>query len=264
MRYSEILNEAYNEIVIPDGKLEEIINNFNPHALKQLQAGNIILRGSGGKYDCMHVTPLENRVSPYASNNFYNLLLSNLDEWKEYPARNKSHICTNKKAKANTYGSRLHLVIPMPNAKIGICSRDDIWQSFLYLKQIYGFKNMSDWNDTLRDVLSSFNITTPNIDKDYSLLINKIRKLDEKIPFMNTNSKLINDEKEFVKKGTLEKTIIDMLNPRLNQFQLVDYPSYNISIHSDSQEVWFTGDALYFYIENQDVTDEFEKLGIKL
>jgi hypothetical protein len=61
--------------------------------------------------------------------NYYTLLFSNLPSWKNYPKRQKSLICTTNEATANGYGY-VYYVFPYDEAKIGVCPKTDLWNSF--------------------------------------------------------------------------------------------------------------------------------------
>ncbi len=62
--------------------------------------------------------------------NYYTLLLDNvLPEWKEYPKRSRSFICTTELTKTYLYGNT-YQVYPIGDPLIGICPEADLWISF--------------------------------------------------------------------------------------------------------------------------------------
>jgi len=62
--------------------------------------------------------------------NFYTLMMENLSQWRKFPKRSNSLICTTDYYKARMYGTA-YRVIPIDlNAKFGVCPEEDIWESF--------------------------------------------------------------------------------------------------------------------------------------
>jgi len=84
------------------------------------------------------------RIAPYSPvGNYHNLVLSNLESWKDYPKRNKS-ICAGRFSRiCIARGKETYLVIPYDATKIGIAPAVDMWWSFssitkvLYPEQSY-------------------------------------------------------------------------------------------------------------------------------
>ena len=71
------------------------------------------------------------RIAPYSNvGNYHNLILSNLESWKEYPKRNKS-ICTGRFSRIEVaHGKEIYLVIPYDKTRIGISPSMDMWFAF--------------------------------------------------------------------------------------------------------------------------------------
>jgi hypothetical protein len=61
------------------------------------------------------------------TSNWYTLIIDNNPEYKNYPKRSQSLICTNKIGTARRYGPPM-AVIPFNDAKIGIVNDPDIWR----------------------------------------------------------------------------------------------------------------------------------------
>jgi len=97
--------------------------------------------------------------------NFYTLLIDYiLPQWKNYPKRSQSIICSTSPEYAKSYGS-VYMVYPFDGSKIGVCPRGDIWYSFL--KSLGTTLHM--FNDDLEDLVRLNNIklseTNPNLFK---------------------------------------------------------------------------------------------------
>lgn len=69
------------------------------------------------------------RISQNVLNLYTRLMSDILPEWKEYPKRSNSFVCTNSEGLSSFYGDS-HLVLPENGANIGICPKADIWDSF--------------------------------------------------------------------------------------------------------------------------------------
>lgn len=69
------------------------------------------------------------RISQNVNNLYTRLMSEILPEWKEYPKRSNSFVCTNLEGLSSFYGDS-HLVLPENGANIGICPKADIWDSF--------------------------------------------------------------------------------------------------------------------------------------
>lgn len=81
---------------------------------------------TSGNYVYSH--PKSERTS-IERENIHVILMSELDSWKNFPKYNKSIVGTINKDDADHYGT-LYEIIPFDNTKIGVCSRDTVWDSF--------------------------------------------------------------------------------------------------------------------------------------
>jgi hypothetical protein len=64
--------------------------------------------------------------------NYYTIWMDNNPEWKDYPQRSKSLICSSSYSTADGFGS-VQLIIPADMNKIGICLEHDLWRTFTRL-----------------------------------------------------------------------------------------------------------------------------------
>ena len=88
--------------------------------------------------------------------NFVNLLVSGvLPEWRKYPPRNKSFICTLAKHQAEQYGD-VYYVIPLEHQYIGVCPKRDFWGAFKTIRLVDPF------NDALFQLAGSPKDIDPN------------------------------------------------------------------------------------------------------
>ena len=99
------------------------------------------------------------RIAPYSLvGNYHNLIISNLESWKEYPKRNKS-ICTGRFSRIEiAHGKEIYLVIPYDKTRIGISPSMDMWFAF---KKLTKYKVLSPTGNT------KFDYETPGLITDW-------------------------------------------------------------------------------------------------
>jgi hypothetical protein len=183
--------------------------------------------------------------------NFSNLYMSNSPEWKDYPQRNKSFICTTNPTYARGYSDgKIFVMIPFDNTPIGICPGDDIFGSF----KIFGYHRISR---TVSEVLRALELSDDdNTWDDFKAadkaLKEKAAETDEKkwreivMPFARDgayNVVAIADKfTTSLYKDGLEKTFDLFLgDPKKHGFDkttIMNFASKN------NNEVWFSGKAL--------------------
>jgi len=72
------------------------------------------------------------------TDNYYTIIMDNSSDWKEYPKRSRSFICTSDSDRSTSYGTR-YLVFPIDGTKIAVCPQSDIW--FGWQKALGGHLN---------------------------------------------------------------------------------------------------------------------------
>ena len=195
----------------------------------------------------------EDRKSPYATNNVYNLLFSNLPSWSSYPKRNKSIICTTSKFVAlDSYGVP-HRIFPFNGAKIGVCPEDDIWNSFKKLPMA----NLNEINVLVEKLAGQVGLEH-SYDKSYSDLLKLFNIIDDHK--INNKDRFLNDfEDRWSRTGQRymlmlsqmgyfdkpELKLIDLFNnvlsPLNNGFRLIVVGTVTLP---SNVEVWTDSDSL--------------------
>jgi len=97
------------------------------------------------KGDFLIVSPANFERVSRNTDNYYTLLMDNLPQWREYPKRSKSIICSTSYEIAQEYSGEensLYVVIPKVGSKIGVCSDADIWNSFAAFDSLISFNNI--------------------------------------------------------------------------------------------------------------------------
>jgi len=231
---------------------EKFVSNFFKKN-KQCLKGTPIYRGLEFEENYLYVEPSKyERVSANARN-YYTLLIDNLPAWKKYPKRSKSIICTTNPLYAGDFG-KLFLVYFEDNAKIGVCSYEDIWGSFL------PFENLVDFNYTLSEIFESFSELMYTDPKTFRQLSENLKNLDifkrknkndndEEIirqHYANKWEKILQNKYDIFMQNYIKSPLsfIDYLNeelsPSKNGFKLLKTGSEI----QRKKEVWSDGNAL--------------------
>jgi hypothetical protein len=181
------------------------------------------------------------------TDNYYTLIVDNiLPEWKKFPKRSRSFICSTSMEISKAFG-KLYRVYPIGDPLIGICQSNDFWTSFqnINLESFnYLFKELSDWAGI-----------KPHDDLETTKHIIKV--LDEK--WNNKDSYFIlhvavasslsmeNAEVESFESFTqLLEWIFDPNRNKLELLKLSQLPKYMVNNH----ELWFSGPAYFVQIED--------------
>jgi hypothetical protein len=230
-------------------RLKQYINEGRSVSITELKAlkyikmhcmnawfGHKIYRGNrklDDDYYLLDASTYDERTSPFADNNFYNLLLSNLPSWKKYPKRNKSVICTTSSHNAENRGNgTYYYVLPVDNAIIGVCPAGDIWDSF-YASDIDLGTFSSDLEIFLYDQVSK---SARDTDRDYDEFVSVCEKADrlKKEEELNIDEVSAWLEKYIMSPLPLIEYLDKILSPKKNKFKLVK------SGHDlyDNREVW--------------------------
>jgi len=264
MRLNRYITESYysndgrSRYVEPKEAYDYIIKNC-----KKALNGTLIWRGNKNIKDSQYfIDPsktMEDRISPFATNNFYNLLLSNLDSWKSFPKRDKSIICTTSFDNAYRRGfDSAYLVLPKDGAKIGVCPGQDIWDAFDKNSNIQSL-------DIINIMFSEMRESLPNkqkyivSDQSFKEFIKLCNAVDKNIKFLKEEGL---DDYDFLKEyfnanGSIKfiDFIDDLLNPKNNNIKLKHSGD---SIGGDN-EVWT--DSMSVLVRYK--SNLYDKLGLE-
>jgi len=183
------------------------------------------------------------------TSNFYTLILSNSKPWKNYPPRNESFVCSLDPDYAMGYGAAAYRVIPYDKTPIGICSAEDLWDSFK------DFDSMSEFNEGIESLAEKFNLNVNKMNSDYKYLLKALDKIGE-----NIREKELyvegqrGDVKDFLRdflqqKNSLSEYTIKVLSPMNNGFKLKRAGAKKLG---RDNEVWFSGKAVFIELEKED------------
>lgn len=282
-------NAKNNKYEISEIKLDKILEFLEKNcsiALENFRQNIIIYRGVSSKTAETNIfvtKPLE-RIS-YGSPNVYTRLMSGvLPSWKNYPKRSESFICTTSKNYSSTFG-KPYIIFPFNNPKIGICTEEDLWDSFTQVID-YLDMDMDAFNYEVIDLLAKIDPCNMSSTHGSVHLLKEyyrnmfISESDEKIykTLETTSNTLITAKKinnapflRFIKSNRLSTTFYDyyengdnfisfldfILDPAKNDFKLIALDMLN-NTNKSSNELWFSCPAVF--IKEEKYQDLKEKL----
>jgi len=166
--------------------------------------------------------------------NFYTTLFDNLPSWENYPKRSNGIICSSEYTFAAGYGA-VYVAFPYNGAKIGVCPRGDIWESFKTIES-----DLSGFNSELQACF-------------YKMKLDLTGKTDLNKAFKEMKSSLVASKeildefnRLFVKmkydnKDSLLKFFDKVFDPEKAGFSLYTTKNYN---PPPKKEVWFDKSAV--------------------
>lgn len=226
-RLKLITEKEYTGFMSKECKKNASILNNNPVKIYRGTKSNV------GEYGYINSNIGRPRMSANTKN-YMTLLMDNLPSWKNYPKRSKGIICSTNKRQSYSYGL-VYMVTPFDDAKIGVCSDFDVWDSFDVLGSNMGVKK---FNDFLAIAFGDYGIDVD--ETSYDSLIDSIKELIDNDRFMNgffqkrdfRNTVLNTSSKDLVRH--LDK----VLSPEKNGFSL------GIEKIENHREVWIQGEAV--------------------
>src|SRR5574344_698462 len=153
MRYKEILFENLNEIYKPLS-INDIDFNKCDVALENYKKGIRIYRGMPSDIPILYGDYSNNIRRSTDTNNYYTEILDNSPDWRDYPKRSKSFICSvaQARAKSCSNGHDFYVVLPLNDPVIGVCGTNDIWYGFDLKK--YGIPDLYYFNKTIMRLMN--------------------------------------------------------------------------------------------------------------
>lgn len=228
---------------------ENIFNKYRQHIQPAIDAylrGVKIWRGilSDQKMIIVDPTKVERRGNaPYT-----NLLQSNLPNWKSYPPRNRSLICTTSKYYAGGYadfGQYPYIVLPFDNPLIGIVPDNDFHDTMKEFGGPYFINN--DLNVFYKNLQKLTNHEKSSIQKlpydkiEFFKALEKMESMIKQIP--KNKIKIFNDNlaKALIANGVING-LSEIMDPKKNKFRTVPLSKFNIK--NKDYEVWISAPAI--------------------
>jgi hypothetical protein len=184
----------------------------------------------------------EERISA-GTQNYYTQIMDNiLPEWKPFPKRSRSFICSTNAGKANQFGN-LYRVYPIGDPLVGICGAQDIWDSF----NRFVPEELEDWFDNIASMVG-------------------IRAKDDLQTILEI-IKLLDEDWDNIKNNHSERLLCNKYHGKfihISKKQLVKFKSFSLFLSwifstngfklkklsqiktiPNDVEIWFSGPALF-------------------
>lgn len=250
-------DKAYTPKRVSIDRFIEWCEKNAPKYLKNKGSDGIIYRGVSRTFPPLGIIDTDDfdRVSAN-TRNYYTLWIDNHEQWKKFPKRSKSLICTTSEDAAVGYGN-LCVVIPSDDSHLGLCPMDDIWYSI----ETRGLQ----LNEIVEEI---YHLITSNegeevaeaCQKDYSKLISSLKKITlENINKMRSFA-FIRDFLWLMKAHEYENMYEVMeyiMDPLRSDFKQMKSGSYSMH-RNTNREIWIQGECAVIFIE------ELEELSLQL
>lgn len=273
MKHLKNINESLNTTTLTKDEVIEILTTKCKKFLnwgKDYTEDCLIYRKDEDRGDFLLVNPKlssQDRIAPYASKNYHNLLISNLESWKDWPRRNKSLICASSYRALSHGGGFIkvpkanYVIIPFDDTVVATGDRGDFWNCFPNLPKDEEFME----EDLDRPSIAYY-------------MISLVYELDRNVkPSLNTNW---NELKSFLEGSEASEHIISkyfttdnevlwddslnllenlniLLDPKSNNFKLTDIVGVmNLYSQLDTNE----SEALESWFEDESIMIRLDKL----
>ena len=283
MKHLKNINESLNTTTLTKDEVIEILTTKCKKFLnwgKDYTEDCLIYRKDEDRGDFLLVNPKlssQDRIAPYASKNYHNLLISNLESWKDWPRRNKSLICASSYRALSHGGGFIkgpsvdYVIIPFDDTMVATGDRSDFWNCF---------SNLPKDEDFMEEDLDRPSIAY--------YMISLVYELDRNVkPSLNTNW---NELKSFLEGSEASEHIISkyfttdnevlwddslnllenlniLLDPKSNNFKLTDivgvmnlYSQLDTN-ESEALESWFEDESIMIRLDK--VTEILKELNLE-
>jgi len=206
--------------------------------------------------NCFYSKPVD-RISRDCEN-YYTLIMDNAPEWKDYPKRSKSFICSLLYSNMN---GNAFVVIPNDNSIWGVCNEVDIYDSFINGMDAAGWMTEAADNfvDRILDISKKFNVELSQT--NYEDLHKGIDEIEKKLKEFKNNRhgvevKYIGEDDidyeedfiNFMSKNAWKK-LLHIFSPEINRFKLLNlqqlYQRGKYGIHNTRNEIWSESTCLF-------------------
>jgi hypothetical protein len=182
------------------------------------------------------------------TDNYYTLIIDHDHGWATFPPRSSSVIASTEIATAGGYGTT-YVLLPEGDPTIGVCSDNDLWNSFGELRHLDQYMDLSDLNRVLKTAFSQLLDINRFDPVDHNDLVHKLSLLDQ---WIEDNPQLV-DQLQTGWRGQLKPIyemikimphmpmlarLRDLLDPWANGFW--SDPLSDLNLPSTDKEVWFT------------------------
>jgi len=271
MRYNEFINESWpGDEFAKNKKLDNFIkilkdethphNKFIKAALfdekKQMFRGFNMTEFSNSPLIYLNPTKASIRTSAN-THNYYTWWIDDIDpRWKNYPKRSKSFICSTNEHISAGYGKNF-LMIPTKETTVGICSADDMWNSFHH--------RPTRINNLLTNLFSMCECDNPT---DSNSFLNSLKQINLKFEDIEFRDKIrtyrnYGHKYNYNEFSAFNFDAIKMMeqtyDPISNKFTTISWPTE--SIPGGNHEIWFSAPCYGLTMDMViKLKDEFKKV----
>lgn len=251
MRLVKHLTEGNRSKPISEDEFYKGVKKECKKALNAYKKGDRIWRGiqhinvSDGYY---MIDPKKGSARRSAhTSNYYTYVITNSPQWKKYPKRTRSIICSSDLFTAENFGYA-YLVLPIDGAKIGVTPIWDFWGAFQ--KTLTDDDTLDDFNWQLEGVFSDQSVVLKQ--NSYSAFVKSLKEFDKAVKIMKVDELFIGHpiDKFFKRfyKGDLLKALQQAFDPAKNGFEL---KTIGDSLPRDA-EVWTDAKSYMIGVDNMD------------
>lgn len=225
-RYKRI---SRGEIIDDDISVEEILNKYTPwYDYKNVKTPlyRSVMVGTTTKPDFSFkiINPSKFKRNPPTTENYYNTIIDNSENWKEYPKRSRSVMTHTDEISTKKYGNKCFRVIPLVENSKCAYVEDDYWNAFPKLFKEWPFHKISGlegFNKSLRD---TFNLTKKNYTKSKleSLLSSSSINSQRSSMYEFTKSHL-DKARKIENSSTIYEYIEKLMSPENSTVKLIEY-----------------------------------------
>ena len=232
LKMGENLKESRVAKLEPDAeKVVELLKTNCSDAVKAFKNDIILFRGrryGSEKFSYFDQRKTQEFRKSANTSNYFNLIVSNSPNWKDFPKRNKSMIGSSVLFNAQGYGGGakgVYVVFPFNGAKIGMSNSIDFWDSFEEMGKKIGsmFFSLPEFNRSLSEIAEILEVEhwSQTDFKEFELGIREIQhKLRDMKNFEKVKSRMGNDgEKlrdQLRSSADPMKFLFDISDPKLN------------------------------------------------
>lgn len=174
--------------------------------------------------------------------NWYTLIMDNTPEWRDFPARSASVICTSDPIASSDYGVTFQ-VLPFGDPIIGICPTEDIWFSFPRLKTVdmESLEDLIDALETLQNMYLEKNLSQdswPDFTRGLNVLTQKILQNYTSSKSMSANKLQgrVTPQKDML------TSLRELLDPQASGFKTARLSQWQAQ---PQREIWFSAGAFF-------------------
>jgi hypothetical protein len=215
-------------------------------AVKAYSKGHRIYRGIREVGLMREIDPKKHTRTSANTNNLYTAIIDNHPEWKNYPRRSQSIICSSAIKGASPYGT-IFCVFPKDGANYGVCPTNDIWGSFA--RTIGQSMVEFNWNVLIGIGENALGMwangrfkTLAELKKILKEMDRRWAEVEEYEPDQDSKDDLkakLEYQNPWLRdyKGDFYKLMMEMIVPKKNGFWQTNNPM-NLPDHNTSHEVW--------------------------